>query len=158
LTARDAAHKRLCQLIDKGEPLPVDLTDQVIYFVGPTPARPGRATGSAGPTTSSRMDSYSPKLLAAGLRAMIGKGYRNRPARDALQKYGAVHFSAVGGLAALLAKCIKHARIIAYEDLGTEAIREFTIEHMPLIVAYDAHGGSAYPHEPAEKTPSGRKI
>lgn len=153
LTARDAAHKRLCELIDAGElsALPVDLADQVIYFVGPTPARPGRPIGSAGPTTSSRMDSYSPKLFAAGLRATIGKGYRGQAVRDCLQQYGAVHFAAIGGAGALLAKCIKQARILAYDDLGTEAIRELVVEKMPLIVAYDAHGNSVYPCEPTNQ-------
>jgi fumarate hydratase subunit beta len=144
LTARDAAHKRLCELLDRGEPLPVDVRDQVIYFVGPTPARPGRVIGAAGPTTSSRMDRYSPKLLAAGLRAMIGKGYRGPKVVAALRKYHAVHFAAVGGLGALLAKCIKAARVLAYEDLGTEAIRELVVEDLPVIVAYDCYGGSVY--------------
>lgn len=147
LTARDAAHRRLCECLDHGQPLPVDVTDQVIYFVGPTPARPGRALGAAGPTTSSRMDSYSPILLAAGLRAMIGKGYRGRAVREALRAHGAVHFSAMGGLGALLGKCVKRATVLAYEDLGPEAIRELIVEALPLIVAYDAYGQSAYPQE-----------
>ncbi len=147
LTARDAAHKRLCELLDAGKQLPVDLVDQVIYFVGPTPARPGQAVGAAGPTTSSRMDSYSPKLLAVGLRAMIGKGYRGQDVRDALQKHNAVHFAAAGGLGAALSSCIKKATVLAYEDLGTEAIRELIVEDLPLIVAYDAHGCSTYPRE-----------
>jgi len=145
LTGRDAAHKRLCELLDRGEPLPVDLHDQVIYFVGPTPARPGRPIGSAGPTTSSRMDAYSPRLLAQGLRAMIGKGYRGPKVIEALQLYHAVHFTAIGGLGALLGKTIKKAKVVAYEDLGTEAIHELWVEDFPVIVAYDAHGRSVYP-------------
>jgi len=150
LTARDAAHKRLCELIDQGrqDELPVDLCDQVIYFVGPTPPRPGRVIGAAGPTTSSRMDTYTPKLLAVGLRATIGKGYRNLAVRQALEEYGAVHFSAIGGAGALLAQCIKASTILAYDDLGTEAIRQLKVENLPLIVAYDAHGNSVYPCEP----------
>lgn len=148
LTARDAAHQRLCERLDQHQPLPVDLTDQVIYFVGPTPARPGSPIGSAGPTTSSRMDSFTPRLLEIGLRATIGKGYRSQTVRDALRRHQAVHFSAAGGLGALLARCIKNARLLAYEDLGTEAIRELIVEDLPLIVAYDAHGAGAYPFEP----------
>jgi len=144
-TARDAAHKRLCELIDVGKPLPVDLTGQTIYFAGPTPPRPGRPIGSIGPTTSSRMDNYSPKLIKIGLRAMIGKGYRNLQVREALKKFSAVHFSAIGGLGALLAKSIKDAKIVAYEDLGTEAVRELTVEDFPVIVAYDCYGNSIYP-------------
>jgi len=144
LTARDAAHKRLCELIENGRPLPVDLQDHVIYYVGPSPARPGRVIGAAGPTTSSRMDGYTPKLLAMGLRATIGKGYRNDEVRHALQKYGAVHFAAIGGLGALLGKKITSAEIVAYEDLGPEAIRKLTVDELPLVVAYDAHGNDAY--------------
>jgi fumarate hydratase subunit beta len=144
LTGRDAAHKRLCDLLDHSQPLPVDLKDQVIYFVGPTPARPGRIIGSAGPTTSSRMDAYSPKLLACGLRGMIGKGYRGENVISALKRYSAVHFSAIGGLGAILAKCIKSSKILVYEDLGAEAIRELIIEDFPLIVAYDCYGNSVY--------------
>ncbi|MFA5866305.1 MAG: Fe-S-containing hydro-lyase [Phycisphaerae bacterium] len=150
LTARDAAHKRLCELLDQHQPLPVDLRDQVVYFVGPTPARPGRCIGAAGPTTSSRMDKYSPKLLAVGLRGMIGKGYRSKEVVAALQKYQAVHFSAIGGLGALLGKCVKSAKILAYEDLGTEAIRELIVEDLPVIVAYDCQGNTVY----AKKTPT----
>ncbi len=144
-TARDAAHKLLCELIDKNKPLPIDIKNQTIYFAGPTPARPGRVIGSIGPTTSSRMDSYSPKLIAMGLRAMIGKGYRNSEVRRALIKYSAVHFSAIGGLGALLAKSIKQAKVVAYEELGTEAIRELVVEDFPVIVAYDCYGMSVYP-------------
>ncbi len=146
-TARDAAHKRLCKLIDAGKKLPVDLAGETIYFAGPTPGRPGRPIGAIGPTTSSRMDSYSPKLIEAGLRAMIGKGYRNMQVREALKKFFAVHFSAIGGLGALLAKSIKQAKIIAYEDLGTEAIHKLIVEDFPVIVAYDSYGNSVYPGE-----------
>lgn len=145
LSARDAAHKRLCDLLDRNEPLPVDLKDQVIYFVGPTPARPGRPIGSAGPTTSSRMDKYSPRLLAMGLRGMIGKGYRGPKVVESLIKYHAVHFAAVGGLGAILGKAVKSAKILAYEDLGTEAIRELIVEDFPVVVAYDCHGNTVYP-------------
>ena len=144
LTARDAAHKRLYELLQAGQPLPVDLDGQIIYFVGPTPPRPGRVIGSAGPTTSSRMDVYSPSLLAAGLRAMIGKGYRGKEVREALKKFGAVHLSAPGGLGALLGSKITSAEILAYQDLGPEAIRRLTVVDFPALVAYDSHGNSVY--------------
>jgi fumarate hydratase subunit beta len=144
LTARDAAHKRLCELLDRGEELPIDLQDQVIYFVGPTPARPGRVIGSAGPTTSSRMDKYSPRLIERGLRGMIGKGYRGEAVIEAMKKYRAIHFAAVGGLGAILGKAIRSAKVLAYEDLGTEAIRELIVEEFPVVVAYDCHGNTVY--------------
>lgn len=143
-TARDMAHKRLCELIDAGKELPIDLTGQVIYFVGPTPASQGRVIGAAGPTTSSRMDAFSPKLIAAGLKGMIGKGYRAEEVRAALVKYGAVHFSTIGGAGALLSKHITSAEVVAYEELGTEAIRRLEIADFPAIVAYDCHGNSVY--------------
>jgi fumarate hydratase subunit beta len=143
-TARDMAHKRLCESIDKGTALPFDIKGAIIYFCGPTPAAPGRVIGSAGPTTASRMDSFSPKLIAAGLKAMLGKGYRNQAVRDALKQYCAVHFSALGGAGALLAKHITKADVIAYEDLGTEAIRRLEIVDFPTIVAYDCFGGTVY--------------
>ncbi len=143
-TARDMAHKRLCEAIDAGDELPFELEGAVIYFVGPTPARPGRVIGAAGPTTSSRMDPFSPKLIAGGVRAMIGKGYRNEEVRGALRKYGAVHLSAVGGAGALLSKHIVAAEIIAYEELGAEAIRRLEVVDFPAIVAYDAHGNTVY--------------
>lgn len=142
--ARDMAHKRLCEAINAGEKPPFEMEGAVIYFVGPTPARPGRVIGSAGPTTSSRMDPFSPTLIAHGLRAMIGKGYRNEEVRDALKKYGAVHLSAVGGAGALLSQYIVSAEVIAYEDLGTEAIRRLEVVDFPAIVAYDSHGNSVY--------------
>ncbi len=143
-TARDMAHKRLCQSIEAGEALPFELDGAIIYFVGPTPARPGRVIGAAGPTTSSRMDAFSPKLIARGLRAMIGKGYRGSEVREALKKYGAVHLSAIGGAGALLSKHIVSAEVIAYEDLGTEAIRRLEVVDFPAIVAYDANGETVY--------------
>jgi len=143
-TARDMAHKRLCQNIEAGRDLPFVLEGAVVYFLGPTPARPGKIIGAAGPTTSSRMDAFSPKLIAKGLRAMIGKGYRNDEVRIALKKYGAVHLSTIGGAGALLAKYIISAEIISYEDLGTEAVRKLQVVAFPAVVAYDAAGNSIY--------------
>ncbi len=143
-TARDMAHRRLCQSIERGETLPIDLEGAILYFVGPTPARPGRVIGAAGPTTSARMDPFSPRLIAHGLRAMIGKGYRNEEVRRALVQYGAVHLSTLGGAGALLGRHIVRAEIVAYEDLGTEAIRRLEVVDFPVIVAYDAAGGSVY--------------
>ena len=143
-TARDMAHKRLCHAIDQGQVLPFPLEGAIIYFVGPTPAPPGRIIGSAGPTTSSRMDPFSPKLLANGLKAMIGKGYRSQEVRDALKKFTAVHLSATGGAGALLSKHIVAAEVIAYEDLGAEAIRRLVVVDFPAIVAYDCYGNSVY--------------
>jgi len=143
-TARDMAHKRLCETIDRGEQLPFELKGALIYFCGPTPAPPGRPIGAAGPTTSSRMDPFSPKLIAAGLKAMLGKGYRNQEVRDALKKHCAVHLSTIGGAGALLAKHITAAKIIAYEDLGPEAIRMLEVVDFPAIVAYDCFGNTVY--------------
>jgi fumarate hydratase subunit beta len=143
-TARDMAHKRLCEAIDSGTELPFELDGAIIYFVGPTPARPGRPIGAAGPTTSSRMDAFSPKLIAKGLKAMIGKGYRNEEVREALKKYGAIHLSAIGGAGALLSKHIVASEVIAYEDLGSEAIRKLEVVDFPAIVAYDSAGGTVY--------------
>lgn len=143
-TARDMAHKRLCQLVDMGRKLPFELEGAIIYFVGPTPARPGRVIGAAGPTTSSRMDDFSGKLVAKGLRAMIGKGYRSNEVREALKRYGAVHLSTIGGAGALLSRYIVASEVIAYEELGTEAVRKLQVEDFPAIVAYDAHGNSVY--------------
>jgi len=142
--ARDIAHKRLCEAIEAGRQLPFELAGAIIYFVGPTPARPGRVIGAAGPTTSSRMDPFSPKLIANGLKAMIGKGYRGNQVREALKEYGAIHLSAIGGAGALLSKHIVAARIIAYEGLETEAIRELKIIDFPAVVAYDCYGNSVY--------------
>jgi fumarate hydratase subunit beta len=143
-TARDMAHKRLCEAIDKGIALPFEIKGAIIYFCGPTPPAPGRIIGSAGPTTSSRMDPFSPKLIAAGLKAMLGKGYRNQAVRDALKQYCAVHLSALGGAGALLAKHITASGVIAYEDLGPEAIRRLEVVDFPAIVAYDCFGGTVY--------------
>ena len=143
-TARDMAHKRLCELIDAGQELPIDLTGQVIYFAGPTPPSQGQVIGAAGPTTSSRMDAFSPKLIAAGLKGMIGKGYRSDQVRAAHTEYGAVHFSTIGGAGALLSKHITSAEVVAYEELGTEAIRKLDVADFPAIVAYDAHGNTVY--------------
>ena len=132
-TARDAAHKRLCELVEKGEPLPFDVKNATIYYVGPTPAKPGQVIGSAGPTTSYRMDAYSPTLIREGETGMIGKGKRNAEVIDAMKKYGAVYFAAIGGAGALLSSCIKKAEIIAYEDLGAEALRRLEVENFPVV-------------------------
>jgi fumarate hydratase subunit beta len=142
--ARDMAHKRLCEAIESGAKLPFELEGAIIYYVGPTPARPGRVIGAAGPTTSSRMDAFSPKLIAKGLKATIGKGYRNSEVREALKKYGAVHLSAIGGAGALLSKHIVATEVIAFENLGTEAVRKLEVIDFPAIVAYDSYGNSVY--------------
>ena len=142
--ARDAAHQRLIQALDSGEKLPFDIEGQTIYYMGPSPAKPGQVIGSAGPTTSSRMDKYTPRLLAAGVRAMIGKGGRSSAVKEAIRKYTAVYFATTGGAAALIAKSIKQAEVIAYEDLGAEAILKLTVENFPAIVAHDAQGGDLY--------------
>ena len=143
-TARDAAHKRLYESLTRGESLPIDLEGTVIYYLGPTPARPGQAIGSAGPTTSSRMDKYTPLLLKCGMYGMIGKGKRSEEVRRAIMENGAVYFAAVGGAGALLSKCIKKSEVIAYEDLGTEAIRRLTVERLPVIVIMDSRGNNLY--------------
>ncbi len=143
-SARDMAHKRLCESIQAGRKLPFELDGAVIYFVGPTPARPGRVIGAAGPTTSSRMDAFSPTLIAKGLRAMIGKGYRDAKVRETLKECGAVHLAAIGGAGALLSRHIVSAKVIAYEDLGTEAVRELQGGDFPAIVAYDSYGNRVY--------------
>ena len=144
ITARDAAHARLVQAIAAGEPLPVDIVGQTIYFVGPTPARPGHVIGSAGPTTASRMDPYSPMLIERGLRAMIGKGRRSDTVKESMQRHGCVFFGAVEGTAALLSKCITAAEVIAYADLGTEAVRALRVVDFPAFVVNDLHGGDLY--------------
>ncbi|HDJ27989.1 MAG TPA: Fe-S-containing hydro-lyase [Proteobacteria bacterium] len=143
-TGRDAAHKRLVDLLDKGEKLPIPLDGQVIYFVGPAPAKPGNAIGSAGPTTSYRMDPYSPRLLAEGLKGMIGKGGRSPEVKAAIKKYHGIYFAAVGGAGALLAQRIKKAEIVAYEDLGPEAIRRLEVEDFPVVVVNDIYGNDLY--------------
>ena len=143
-TARDAAHKRLIELLDEGKELPIDVKDGIMYYVGPAPAKPGQVIGSAGPTTSYRMDSYAPALLDLGLRGMIGKGKRSPEVIEAMKRNGAVYFAAVGGAGALLSKCIKKAEVIAYDDLGTEAIRKLEIENLPVIVVIDKDGNNLY--------------
>lgn len=144
-TGRDAAHKRLVAMLDKGETLPVNLNGQAIYFVGPCPAPPGRPIGSAGPTTSGRMDSYSPRIIAeCGLRAMIGKGDRSQAVKDAMEKSGCVYFAATGGAGALIAKAIVSAEVVAFDDLGPEAIYKLELDNLPLVVAIDAKGNSLY--------------
>ncbi|EGO63433.1 Fe-S-containing hydro-lyase [Acetonema longum] len=143
-TGRDAAHKRMVETLDKGEALPVDMRDQIIYYVGPAPAKPGQPIGSAGPTTSGRMDAYTPKMLAQGLRGMIGKGYRSAEVVEAMKKYGCVYLAATGGAAALIAKTIKKYEVMAYEDLGTEAIAKLTVEDFPAIVVIDSQGNNFY--------------
>ncbi len=143
-TARDAAHKRMTDALAAGEELPFDVRGQVIYYVGPTPTPPGRVIGSAGPTTAGRMDRYTPALLARGLRGMIGKGPRSEEVKEALRRYGAAYFGAIGGAGALLSRCIVSAEVIAYEDLGAEAVRRLVVEEFPAVVINDCHGGDAY--------------
>lgn len=144
LTGRDAAHKRLVDLLDAGDPLPIEIEGETIYFVGPSPAKPDQVIGSCGPTTSYRMDPYSPQLIALGLRGMIGKGARGPDVVEAMKKHGAVYFTAVGGAGALIAQSVESMEIVAYEDLGPEAIRRLVVEDFPVIVAQDAHGGNQY--------------
>ena len=143
-TARDAAHGRLAPLVDKGEALPIDVKGQIIYYTGPSPARPGGVIGSVGPTTASRMDKFTPALLALGLKGTIGKGYRGQPVKDALKEHTAVYFGSIGGAGAVLSEFVKKAEIVAYEDLGTEAIRRLDVDGFPAIVLYDSHGGDLY--------------
>jgi fumarate hydratase subunit beta len=144
LTGRDSAHKALFELASEGKKFPISIQDECIFYVGPTPAPPGRPIGAAGPTTSSRMDRYSPRLLAAGLRGMIGKGYRSPSVVQSLVQHHAIHFSTIGGLGAILAQSIRSAKVLAYEDLGTEAIRELIVVDLPVVVAYDCQGNSVY--------------
>ena len=141
---RDSAHKRMIAALDAGEKLPLDPQGQIIYYMGPSPARPGRPIGSAGPTTSYRMDPYTPRMLEQGLKGMIGKGNRGPEVLEALKKHKAVYFAAIGGAAALIADSIKEAKVIAYEDLGAEALRKLRVEDFPAIVVNDMHGGDAY--------------
>lgn len=143
-TARDAAHARLVELIDKGEPLPFPIQDAVLYYVGPTPAKPGQIIGSAGPTTSARMDVYTPRLIAQGLRGMLGKGRRSPAVIEAMKTHGAVYFGAIGGAAALISKCIVNAEIVCYEDLGAEAIRRLTVRDFPATVVIDTQGNNLF--------------
>ena len=143
-TGRDAAHKRLVELVKEGKQLPVDLKDAIIYYVGPAPAKPGQAIGSAGPTTSYRMDAYAPTLLDLGLKGMIGKGKRSVEVIDAMKRNDAVYFGAIGGAGALLSKCIKKAEIVCYEDLGAEAVRRLEVEDLPVVVVIDKDGNNLY--------------
>lgn len=143
-TARDAAHKRMYESMKKGENIPISLEDNIIYYLGPSPARPGKVIGSAGPTTSSRMDKYTPLMLEAGLKGMIGKGKRSPEVIKAIKEQGAVYMAAIGGAGALLSKCIKESQVIAYEDLGTEAIRKLTVEDLPVVVVIDREGNNLY--------------
>lgn len=143
-TARDAAHKRMYEALQNGENLPIAMKNNIIYYLGPSPAREGKVIGSAGPTTSSRMDKYTPALLDLGLKGMIGKGKRNDAVKESIIKNGAVYFAAVGGAGALLSKCIKKSTVLAYEDLGTEAIRELEVENLPVIVVMDCDGSNLY--------------
>ena len=149
-TGRDAAHKRLCELLAEGKELPIDVTDAIIYYVGPAPAQPGQVIGSAGPTTSYRMDAYAPALLDIGLKGMIGKGKRSAEVVESMKKNGAVYFGAIGGAGALLAKCIKKAEVVAYEDLGAEAIRRLEVEDLPAVVIIDSEGNNLYEQGRAE--------
>ena len=143
-TARDAAHKRLVELIDRGEQLPFDLRGQIVYYVGPTPARPGRPIGSAGPTTSFRMDAYAPKLIEHGIKGMIGKGARSKEVLEAIRRFKCIYFTTVGGAGALIAQRIIGSEIVAYEDLGAEAVRKLTVENFPVFVVNDIHGNDLY--------------
>lgn len=143
-TARDAAHKKLAELMDQGEPLPLDMRGQIIYYVGPTPARPGQAIGSAGPTTSGRMDAYTPRMLEHGMKACIGKGSRNAAVKDALQKHKGLYLAAVGGAGALLSKRITACEVVAYPELGAEAIHRLEVKDFPVTVINDAHGNDLY--------------
>ena len=143
-TARDAAHGRLLPLIEKGETLPIDVKGAIIYYTGPTPAQPGDVVGAVGPTTASRMDKFTPALLKLGLKGTMGKGYRGQPVKDALREHRGVYFGAIGGAGAVLSRHVKALQIVAYEDLGTEAIRRLEVEAFPAIVINDCHGGDLY--------------
>ena len=149
-TARDAAHKRIVEMLERGEKPPFEIENSMVYYVGPTPAKPGNPIGSAGPTTSYRMDAYAPTLLDLGQLAMIGKGQRSEAVMDAVVRNGAVYFAAIGGAAALMAKQIRSAEVIAFDDLGAEAVRKLYVEDMPLTVVLDSHGGNLYREGQAE--------
>jgi len=142
--ARDAAHKRMVEALDQGKPLPFDVKGATVYYMGPSPARPGKVIGSAGPTTSGRMDAYAPRLIAEGLKGMIGKGLRSQAVKDAMVKYKAVYLGAIGGAGALISKCIKKSEVIAYEDLGAEAVLRLEVEDFPVTVINDIYGGDLY--------------
>jgi fumarate hydratase subunit beta len=143
-TARDAAHKKICEAMQKGEYCPFDVSGQIVYYAGPCPAKPGNPIGPVGPTTSGRMDKYTPYLLDNGLKAMIGKGFRNAEVKEAIMRNRTVYFAAVGGAAVVMMNCVKAAEFVAFEELGTEAVRKLTVEKMPLIVAMDIYGGDIY--------------
>ena len=144
LVARDAAHKRIVEALDRGEKPPIELKGQTVYYMGPSPARPGHVIGAAGPTTSGRMDSYTPRLLQEGLKGMIGKGERSKEVQEALKKHRAVYFAAIGGAGALLSKRIKEVKVLAYDELGAEALRLIRVENFPAVVICDMHGGNLY--------------
>jgi len=143
-TARDAAHKKMVELLEENKPLPIDVKDAIIYYVGPSPAKPGKVIGSAGPTTSYRMDPYAPRLLDLGLRGMIGKGSRSKEVIESIKKNCAVYFAAIGGAAALMAKSIKEAEVVAYDELGSEAVRKLRVEDLPVMVVVDCQGNDLY--------------
>jgi fumarate hydratase subunit beta len=142
--ARDAAHKRMIEALDQGKPLPFEIRGQTVYYMGPSPARPGQVIGSAGPTTSGRMDIYAPRLISEGLRGMIGKGMRSKPVKEAMKKYRAVYFAAIGGAGALISKSIKKSEVVAYGELGAEALLRIEVENFPATVVNDIHGGDLY--------------
>lgn len=143
-TSRDAAHKKMCELLEKGEPMPFDFEGAAIYYAGPCPPKPGKPIGSVGPTTSGRMDLYSPKLMEKGLKVMIGKGLRNKEVADAIVAHSGVYFAAIGGAAALMGKSVESAEVIAFEELGTEAVRRLIVKNLPVIVAIDCLGNNMY--------------
>jgi fumarate hydratase subunit beta len=143
-TARDAAHKKMCELAQNGEPMPFNFKGTAVYYAGPCPAKPGEAIGSVGPTTSGRMDLYTPTLLEKGLKVMIGKGFRSKEVKQSIVKHSGVYFAAIGGAAALMSQCVKSAKVIAFEELGTEAIREIEVEDLPVVVAVDSNGTDIY--------------
>ncbi len=149
-TARDAAHRRLCEALERGETLPLNLQNAVIYYAGPTPARPGEVIGSCGPTTSGRMDAYAPTLMRQGVIGMIGKGARSAQVVEAMKECGAVYFAAIGGAGAVMASCVKQAEVVCYDDLGSEAVRRLTVENMPLTVIIDSEGHNLYEDGPAQ--------
>lgn len=143
-TARDAAHKKMCELLDRGETMPFNFNGAAIYYAGPCPPKPGKPIGSVGPTTSGRMDLYTPKLIEQGLKVMIGKGLRNKEVVESIVKHNGIYFAAIGGAAALMGKCVEKAEIIAYEELGTEAVRQLIVNKLPVIVAIDSYGNNMY--------------
>ena len=143
-TARDAAHKRMCEFLDAGQPMPFDFEGAAIYYAGPCPPKPGKPIGSVGPTTSGRMDLYSPRLIEQGLKVMIGKGFRSAEVVDAIKKHTGIYFAAIGGAAALMGKCVESAEVIAYDELGTEAVRRLVVKELPVIVAIDSKGNNMY--------------